>query len=568
MKRSGLAVLAVCGVLHAQDAAPGAQAGTPAPAPQTTTIEPPFELAGHRVLDLDGDGKAELIAFALDGRVRSWRPLRADGAAASEVDDLTLEDPAHTLLDAAHFGTRNYLIAATPRGVFAYGAGEQGRLASTPTPLITRGKFTLRVDRPTQSGIVQDVNRDGLPDIVLPGTSGCELWLAHAVEGQALPTFARAATIAVEVVHVGNHEVDDMSDKLEASFTIPNIDTSDVNGDGRPDLLVEDGSRRSFHMQRADGSFPLQPDVSVDIAIFKDTTEKAGFDFGATVSAGDDASYDSRDIDGDKIPDYVIAQQRKVWVFRGSSAGPQFTEPSAILKAAEDVTAVLVMKLDDDALPELLLVKVQIPTLATLLRGLFGEWDVSIGVVGYRNKGAGQFDTTPQWKNDLTMRLPGIVGLIKNPGKLLDRVDELDKRFRTAVRGEVNGDGARDVLIVTEDEKALEIWFGKQGEGEADTSGERKLRAILFDDKNPVWDVDRVLMALGNLAQRRIALQTGGRAADMSLPLRDPAADKLNTLDTADFDGDGREEIVLAYDRRSGVRRTAFDIVRLTGGGK
>jgi hypothetical protein len=567
VKRSSLAIVALCSVLRAQDAAPGTTAASPASAQQTTTIEPPFEVATHRVLDLDGDGKAELIAFARDGRVRSWRPLRGE-AAAPDVDDLTLDDPAHTLIDSARFGQRAYLIAATPRGVLAYGAGEGGRIASTPSTLIARGKFTLRVGRPMQSSLVQDVNRDGLPDVVLPGVNGCELWLAHAGQGDALPTFQRAATIAVEVSRGGNHEANDLSDKFEASFAIPNIDTSDVNGDGRPDLLVEDGTRRSFHLQRADGSFPLQPDVTVDLAIFKDTTESAGFEFGGTVSGGDDATYEARDLDGDKIPDYVIAQHRKVWVFRGSSAGPQFTEPSAILKAAEDVTAVLVLKLDDDALPELLLIKVQIPTLATLLRGLFGEWDVPIGVVGYKNKGAGRFDMTPQWKNELTMRLPGIIGLIKNPGKLLERVDDLDKRFRTAVRGELNGDGARDVLIVTEDEKALEIWFGRPGETEADTSSERKVREILFDDQDRVWDVDRVLMALGNLAQRRIALQTGGRAADRSLPMRDPAGDKLNSLDTADFDGDGREEILLVYDRRSGVRRTAFDIVKLESGGK
>ena len=564
MKLAALAILGAWAVVGAQEAAQTPGLSTV----RTQTIEPPFELAGHRIVDLDGDGSAELLVFARDGRVRTLRPLRESPSASEAPEELTLDDPAHTLVDIARLGPRASLIAATPRGVLAYATGDDKRLATTPTTLIARGKFTLRVGVPLQSSIVQDVNRDGVPDIVLPGVGGCELWLAHAVEGQPLPSFQRAATIAVEVSRGGDQQAKYLSDRLEASFAIPNLDTRDVNGDGRPDLLVEQDMRRSFHLQRADGSFPLQPDVSVDLSIFRDTTEDAGFEFGGTVSGGDRATYEARDLDGDKIPDYVVAHGRKVWVFRASSAGPQFTEPSAILKAADDVTAVLVMPLDDDALPELLLVKVQIPTLATLLRGLFGEWDVPIGVVGYRNEGAGVFDTTPHWKNELTIRLPGIIGVMKNPGKVLERVDALGKRFRTAERGELNGDGARDVMIVTEDEKALEIWFGRAGESEADTSNERRVREMLFDDQDKVWDIDRVLMAIGNFAQRRIALQTGGRAAEASLTLRDPATDKLGSLEPADFDGDGRDEIVLAYDRRSGVRRTTFDVVRVTTGAK
>ena len=132
---------------------------------------------------------------------------------------------------------------------------------------------------------------DGLDDIVVPTLSGVELWLASLGTEQRAPAFRKMATISVEVAHWGSHDAEYLSDSLESSFAIPGLATRDVNGDGRPDLLVEQGNRRAFHLQREDGSFPLEADVAVDLSIFRDTTEASGFALGGTLSAGDKASW-------------------------------------------------------------------------------------------------------------------------------------------------------------------------------------------------------------------------------------------------------------------------------------
>jgi hypothetical protein len=524
------------------------------------SVEPPFEVADHRVGDWNGDKLAELLVVARDGRVRTW-----SGELAGEgLGEVALADPSRAVLDLAQLGGRWHLIAAGPRGVVAHAFDGDGRVAKEPAQLIPRAKFDLRVGAPTFVQMSQDVNRDGLPDLVLPTSAGCELWMAQAAQGDQLPSYRRTATISVETSRWGAHEANYLSDSYESSFAIPGLDTRDVNGDGRPDLLVNEGSRRAFHLQREDGTLPLEPDVKVDLDIFRDSsTQSGGFEFGAIAPGSTDASYSMRDLDSDEIPDYVIAQGRKVWVFRGTQKGPQFSEPSAILKAAEDITALLVIELDDDEAAELVLIKVQIPTLATLFRGLYGEWDVTIGAVGYRNSGHATFDTQPAWKNELVLRLPGIIGLVKNPGKVLERFDEIGKRFRTHARGDLDGDGVREVMLVTEDEKRLEIWLGRKDDAKIDESGERRVREILFDDKERVWDIDRLVVALGDLAQRQVALLTRGRPFERQLVLRDPANDVLASLETADFDGDGQGEIVLAYRRKGEHASTVFDIVPL-----
>jgi hypothetical protein len=146
---------------------------------------------------------------------------------------------------------------------------------------------------------------------------------------------------------------------------------------------------------------------------------------------------------------------------------------------------------------------------------------------------------------------------------VLERFDEIGKRFRTHARGDLDGDGVREVMLVTEDEKRLEIWLGRKDDAKIDESGERRVREILFDDKERVWDIDRLVVALGDLAQRQVALLTRGRPFERQLVLRDPANDVLASLETADFDGDGQGEIVLAYRRKGEHASTVFDIVPL-----
>ncbi len=64
------------------------------------TIDPAFEVADHRIADCDGDGRAELIVVARDGRVRTWRPLESTQPPQAR-GELTLPAPNHVLLDIA-----------------------------------------------------------------------------------------------------------------------------------------------------------------------------------------------------------------------------------------------------------------------------------------------------------------------------------------------------------------------------------------------------------------------------------------------------------------------------------
>jgi len=549
---------------------------SPAPAlhlERAQALEPAFTLAAHRWLDVDGDKRTELVLLGRAGEVRTYTHAAAGALFTVEpAGKLQLADARHTLLDTAQLGGDAgplQLVAASPAGVQLFALDETGAFAAQAETLIARARFTLRVGQPTFADLAQDVNNDGRPDLVVPGPQSCELWLNDGI-GPATggtptrwPTFRKAATVAVDLSSNNARENEALSDVLSGSFTIPALSTRDVNGDKRPDLLVADGDKREYHLQREDGSFPPQSDVSVDLAIFRDSTEKAEVRPGHTLVVDSAATFQSRDLDGDKIPDYVIAHRRKVWVFKGSSAGPQFKDPATILKAADDITALQLARLDADTFPDLLLIKVQVPTIATLVRGLFGEWDVDVSAAGYLNKAGKAFETSPSLKSDIVLRLPSILSLLKDPQKVLQRFEGIRDRFRQSAWGDFDGSKTRDVALVSSDASALEVWL-VHDTSKADSTaldGEEMLRKLLFEDSDKVWDIDRVVLWLGDLAERRTALLTGGRAPDGRIELRDKSVAKLDALECADVDGDGREEILLRYELES-PKRSVFDVLR------
>jgi hypothetical protein len=409
--------------------------------------------------------------------------------------------------------------------------------------------------------LAQDVNGDGLTDLVVPGGETLDVWIQQAAtEAAGGPAFARAARVRVRVAASADTDTARFSDTLEASVTIPGLRLADVNGDGRPDLLVEDGELRAFHLVRADGSIPREPDVSVDLGIFRDTTPQATLTPGRTLAGQDRTVYESRDLDEDGVPDYVIAHRRKVWVFHGTRSGPQFTEPTTILKAADDVTAVLVVDLDDGR-PDLLLIKVQVPSVAAILRGLVAEWTIDVAAIGYRNAGERTFETSPRWRSTLTFRAPAILSVLKDPEKIVRRFEGAGKKFRTPCEGDFDGDGVADLGLVSADGTALELWRGDAGRPAADSEPhDAVLRRILFEDEDRTWDLDRVLELIGGFGDRRLRVLTGGRASDARLALRDQAEWRLASLAPADVDGDGRTEVVLRYEAVAGGG-SVFDVM-------
>jgi hypothetical protein len=560
--RRAVAVLVL--VLAAAPAARGREAAG--------SVATEFPIAAYRLHDLDGDGAAELVLVGTEGTVRVWR-ASDDGALSGPFGDLVLPDPKRSLLwigDPGGSAAAASLVVLSSTGVSIHPLGEDGGFSAKGRRTARRASFRLRVGAPVFSEILRDVNGDGRPDLIVPGTGDripqdaeqCQIWLNRGPrsESSPVPVFQQTATVRSVLKDSRETGGTAISDRLENSFRIPDLDFRDVNGDGRQDLIVVDGDKRGFHLQTEDGSIPNEPDVRLDLSIFRDTTPEGSIRPGHVLAGGDDAQLTTTDLDADGIPDYLIAHRRKIWVFHGSRDGPSFTEPWTILRVTEDVSALLVLPLDGDDRPDLLILRVMIPSVASIVSGLLSELSVEISARGYAGRDSDRvFSQKPDWSGSLTVVLPDVIGMLRDPGALLGKFQDTASRFRRTAFGDFDGDGARDVAMVSEDETRVDLWLLAEGAmGEAEISG---LRGLFFSEEDREWDLEKVLEWLGNVARERARRLTGEREPDLAFPLRPESAWEILGFTSADTDGDGADEVVIVYRNRE-TDRGQVDVLR------
>ena len=534
-----------------------------------TRWECPFPVAAIAASDLDGDGVDELVVIGREGEVRVRR--RAPGGAfGPPVGALVLREPARALVS---FGTRadgrpgTALYVVGPRGVHVHDPAPDGGFANTGRVFSTEARFRLRVGTPRLTPVVRDLNDDGLSDVLVPQGDSCQVWLQGkgTAESEASgPLVAtRVATVAVELERSNASQAELLTDTLESVFSVPELQFSDVNGDERDDLVVVDDSVHAWHLQRADGSLPPEPDVRVDLETFRDTTPETELRLGRTLAGGDDQKMQSRDVSGDGIPDYVIAHRRKVWVFHGSSAGPQFERPAAVLKTAEDVTLVVLADVDgDDSRADLVLLRVQVPSAAGLLRGLLAEWSVEIGAVAYGNDGAEGFTRSPTRRGELSVRLPAILGIVRDPDALIQRFESAASSIRTPVAGDFDGDGSVDLGLAatTAEGVRLDVWNDVSDIDERVVLGQfdNVLRDVLFDRSDDTWTLDDVLEWISELGSGVGSSATGNRPADHVGTFAVPEGHERGPL--LELRRGGRTEVAVTWTRPSDGR-TVVDIL-------
>jgi hypothetical protein len=349
-----------------------------------------------------------------------------------------------------------------------------------------------------------------------------------------------------------------LDQELTGSIRIPQINTEDMNGDGRPDLLTQEGDVRAFHIQRADGTFASP--ITIDITQFVDSTPKAAMDLGATAVINDRQLMQRGDINADGIPDHVIAHRRKIWTFLGDSSGPQFRK-ARTQAVADDVTALLLLDLDQDERDDLMTFRVQLPSLATIVLGLVKSIDIDVRAVGYQSDNSG-FASTPKWRRTITIRIPPLLSLLSRQDELVERFTSLVNKARMSARGEFSTPGTFDLAIVTTDNTAIELFANVPAAPKVGTKeGSRMLGKLLFEDENTIFDLERLFGLFSGFLDKMNDQTVGDRKASKSLPLRDPANWRLTNLDVGEFDGKPGEELLVTYQSVNDAEQRAYDLL-------
>jgi hypothetical protein len=523
-------------------------------------LEPTSEIAIAFLADTDGDGRAELVLVAADGQL-DRHGLRAENGASgfAPMGSLRLRDPTHSLLACRDIAQAPglELVVADSRGT-TWLPWPDANGTPEPRSLARAARFLLRLDRPHEAPFVQDLDRDGRLDLLLPTLQGCTPFLQQPpADGSQDPQFRALPPLSLPVQVNLDASNGTLDDEHQMSLVIPQVDTADLNGDGRPDLLTHDGSKHGFHLQQASGGFA--PPIEVDVMQFQDSTPSATVAPGSTLVLGDKPMLQRGDVDGDGIPDFVIAHRRKVWTLLASKAGPQFTK-ARTQAVADDVTGMLLVDLDEDRRADLLSFQVQLPGIGSLLLGLVQSIDIDIKAVGYRSEG-GAFASIPAWRRTVTLRIPPLLTLLSQQEQIVQRFLGILNKARHSVRGAFVSQTADDVALVSTDGALLELFPKVEAPTLGSAAGRRQLRDLLFDDPDPVFDIDRLFGLISGLLDQRAASLTGDAKPAGSIPLRDAATWRVLKLLAANLDDTRSDEVVAVYENVAVPTLRAYDVL-------
>lgn len=442
---------------------------------RVTTIPLPRGAHAEAALlaDVDGDGADDLVVATGRGGARASRALlvhrRRTGAVAfaPEADArlrLTGDVVAFAAADVDPApGAEIVLLTAT--GAWGWLTGEGGD--TRPRRLVS-ADFLWQVPHPRETFVwdhgVQDLDGDGLPDLLLPESGGYRVAFqrrgaeggsgfatesllsipedAAAVEGRAMgrdERRRRGNSLRVRIGLDQGGELDD-ADLLNIAEGVPAPMLADFDGDGLRDVMAQTPDALLVWLQRRGGSFSTAPDRVLSIPVEADRGRRLDVSYSAhTADLDGNGRADCLIVAGDRRSEEVRTQ---VLVYlqgvgKGKAQktddhplfGPEGVPQSALFLAGF-VGGPQVVDVDGDGRPDLALGALRVDTLDVLRAAGSGRLDVQLVV---HRGGAGGLSRQPVL--DHTLSLPA----------------ETTRRGRREIvvrfLADVTGDGVRELLV-------------------------------------------------------------------------------------------------------------------------
>lgn len=349
---------ATASAARAQEAAPGRALGDY----RVVELAHPERTLAHRTVDVDGDGRRDLVfAFERDASGEHFG-LRtctfAPEPAFSRCTDLALGE------DVRAFDVGN--VDATPaselvlltRGGGALAAWRDGRFAP-PQPLALDSLLAGSDDgAPVAARVLFDLDGDGRDELLLPTLAGPALRRFTDAGPGAAQTLASPAQVryrlgrrASELAAATGREP---ARRLASEATTPLLYVEDFDGDARLDVVTITDNRVRVFAQREDGAFPSTPTLDVERSVLSPEAEREGFRGEATSFA---------DLDGDGRADLIVLEwgadgertkmDRHVFFAREGLAYPE--EPDQIVRSESVFPDFEIADLDGDGRRDLVI---------------------------------------------------------------------------------------------------------------------------------------------------------------------------------------------------------------------
>jgi hypothetical protein len=382
--------------------------------------------------DVDGDGDLDLLE--VDGVGVSLRLHKDDGTYAEHPDDV-LPWPAEQLgwhlTDVDGDGDIDVALLVGGREVVLHRVGSDGRFDEGESLLTDKYGALPRGRR--RVPFVDDVDGDGVPDMVVPGGGFYRIHL----QGEG------ARTLKVKMDARVRTDVGDpaaVDSEFEQRVTIPMFHVDDVDGDGSDDLVTQTDEVVLFHLDMSP-----EPSWKIDLAALEDELPETVIDLDNLLgSVTNRVTWRVVDIDGRAPNDLIITQAGTFRIWQGGASGDYLRPPDLLLKSSGNVLHYLVRDVTGDGQPDLQIIRGDVISLGQVARLLVVPGALDFDVFTYPNED-GLFSKRPAKRSTVRLEIPRLLAFFE---EMEEMEEQLEARFETpAQRLCLDDDGRFDDVV-------------------------------------------------------------------------------------------------------------------------
>lgn len=416
----------------------------PAPTFEVHSLATTGRVVAAEIADLDGDARSELLTVVIRGvapdekRTIELRSVDAAGRVEGEPAwsaALPASAAGYDLadLDGAP-GVELLLLERDGVAVLSRGGGEtrwrQLLVPAPPTIAVhpdERGLDRLRLARPEL----------GPGRLLVPGLG--EAWVIGA-RGEAIARLAVGGRANYFVPRRRDLEIGES--EIELYFDVPTLQTADIDGDERVDIVASTRHTLRIFRQRADGSFPRDADSELPFRLIELDDQMR--------SSGSVRS-ELFDLDRDGRADLVVSHasggllrpKNHTRIHHNRDGSFDLAHPDRAIERAGGIAADELVDLDRDGRPEWLRVFMPIGVLEMV--ELFLQRSIDLDVAIHRPDGRGGFEPEPWVTRSLSVAF--------------DFETFRPRGFAPTLAEDWNRDGHLDWLSSASGD-AVEVWLG------------------------------------------------------------------------------------------------------------
>jgi hypothetical protein len=431
-----------------------------APDYRQQSFELPADTEALVVADVNADGFRDLITV-IDNRLRVYfhhsggdDPGSDDSGFNFESSfvDIPLQSPAVGWDISSGYSTDGSAVIITLLNgrearawpIIAQQLQEPVTLAANLPGFLMRGVNRLRFS--------QDVNGDGLEDLVVPGAGVLHI-LIRSSNGDYQAPLSVQSEMQLRTSLSNNR----FNRSAGQAVRIPRLELRDVNSDGSNDLISRtDESLNVFLANSGSNYFPSVPSYSLDIAEIEERLgefDVDNLDFSnltGVLALTHEEILD--DVDNDGIEDLLLREGGKVSLFGGTASGMDLEQPRQVLRSGGNVLSTFLYDENDDGLKDLWLWRVESISVGDLFVWLALSGNIAIEAFVYPNDGE-RFARRPTRRVTVNLRFPSVVRLATAYQDLNSAADGLRAGDIPPHRpASLDGDAEiQDLLVLMED---------------------------------------------------------------------------------------------------------------------